>query len=69
VLRRASIKPPGDVVEIQVLNRAASAVLEAIERHRVDGTLSVASSQVDSISDREHEQANPSMRPPPQAGA
>ena len=57
VLRRASIKPPGDVVEIQVLNRAVSAVLEVIERHRVDGTLSVASSQVDSISDREHEQA------------
>jgi hypothetical protein len=56
VLRRASIKPPGDVVEIQVLNRAVSAVLEVIERHRVDGTLSVASSQVDSISDREHEQ-------------
>jgi Domain of unknown function (DUF389) len=57
VLRHASIKPPGDVVEIQVLNRAASAVLEVIERHHVDGTLSVASSQVDSISDREHEQA------------
>jgi hypothetical protein len=57
VLRQASIKPPGDVIELQVLNRAASAVLKVIERHRVDGTLSVASSQVDSISDREHEQA------------
>ena len=36
VLRGASIKPPGDVVEIQVLNRGASAVLAAIERHRVE---------------------------------
>jgi Domain of unknown function (DUF389) len=57
VLRDASVKPPGDVIEIQVLNRAASAVLRTIERHRVDGALSVASSQVDSISDRKYEQA------------
>jgi len=56
VQRGASIKPPGDVVEIMVLNRAASAVLRAIERHGADGALSVATSQVDSISDREHEQ-------------
>jgi hypothetical protein len=57
VLRDASVKPPGDIVEIMVLNRAASAVLRAIERHGADGALSVATSQVDSISDREHEQA------------
>lgn len=57
VVRGASIKPPADVVEIQVLNRAVSAVLAAIEHHRVDATLSVASSQVDSISDREHQRA------------
>jgi len=57
VQRGASIKPPGDVVEIMVLNRAASAVLRAIERHGADGALSVATSQVDSISDRDHEQA------------
>lgn len=57
VQRGASIKPPGDVVDIQVLNRGISAVLEVIERHRFEGTLSVASSQVDSISDEDHEQA------------
>lgn len=57
VQRHASIKPPGDVVQIMVLNRAASAVLEVIERHGAHRALSVATSQVDSISDREHEQA------------
>ena len=38
VQRGASIKPPRDIVDIQVLNRATSAVLEVIERHRCDGT-------------------------------
>ena len=54
VHRGASVKPPGDVVSVDALNRGADAVLLAVERHRRDGALSVRSSQVASLSDRDH---------------
>ncbi|MDQ3850032.1 MAG: DUF389 domain-containing protein [Actinomycetota bacterium] len=50
----ASVQPPGDVVSVQALNRAADAVLVAVERAVPHGSLSVTSSQVSSLSDRDH---------------
>ncbi len=57
VQRGASVKPPGDVVSVHLLNRVASPVLEVVERRRADGAVSVASAQVDSISDPDHDEA------------
>jgi Domain of unknown function (DUF389) len=54
VYRGASVQPPGDVVSVHALNRAADAVLGAVERSGDHGPLSVTSSQVSSLSDRDH---------------
>jgi Domain of unknown function (DUF389) len=54
VHRGASVRPPGDIVDVEALNRGADAVLLAIERAHPYGSLSVTSSQVDSLSDRDH---------------
>jgi hypothetical protein len=54
VHRGASVQPPGDIVGVEALNRGADAVLVAIERAHPHGSLSVTSSQVDSLSDRDH---------------
>jgi hypothetical protein len=54
VLRGASVQPPGDVVSVEALNRGADAVLLAVKRACDDGPLSVSSSQVSSLSDRDH---------------
>jgi hypothetical protein len=53
VYRGASVQPAGDVVSVHALNRAADTVLCAVRRTRDQG-LSVACSQVASLSDREH---------------
>jgi hypothetical protein len=54
VYRGASIQPPGDVISVHAVNRAADAVLGAVERSGDHGPLSVTSSQVSSLSDRDH---------------
>jgi uncharacterized membrane protein len=54
VHRAASVQPPGDIVGVEALNRGADAVLMAVERVRPDGALSMTSSQVESLSDRDH---------------
>jgi len=54
VHRGASVQPLGDVIEVDALNRAADSVLVAIERAHPHGALSVTSSQVESLSDRDH---------------
>lgn len=57
VQRGASVKPPGDVVTVHVLNRATSRVLAVVGGHRGAGEVSVATSQVDSIDDPSHASA------------
>jgi hypothetical protein len=54
VHRGAAVQPPGDVVDVEALNRAADAVLVAVEHTHKVGSLSVSSSQVASLSDRDH---------------
>jgi hypothetical protein len=54
VYRGASVQPPGDIVSVEVLNRAADDVLLAAEHSGANGSLSVTSSQVSSVSDRDH---------------
>lgn len=54
VQRGASIQPRGDVISVDALNRGAGAVLLAVERTGGHGSLSVTSSQVSSLSDRDH---------------
>jgi uncharacterized membrane protein len=53
VRRGESVKPPGDVVDADVLNRAADDVLERVERCQEHGTLSIATSDVASLVDTE----------------
>lgn len=54
VHRGASVQPPGDVIGVEALNRGADAVLRTVEHARPHGALSVTSSQVESLSDRDH---------------
>jgi hypothetical protein len=55
VYRGASVQPPGDVVSVHALNRSADAVLGVVERSGRDHpSLSVTSSHVSSLSDRDH---------------
>ena len=56
VLRGASIKPPGDVVTVHVLNRGADQVMRLAEGvHKEGGDVSVSTSELSSIVDPEHE--------------
>lgn len=51
VLRAASVKPPGDILMIYVLNRGADRVLKAAEEATGGENLSVSTSEVASLSD------------------
>jgi len=55
VLRGASIKPPGDVVTVHVLNRGADQVMSLADAARKGGQVSVSTSELSSIVDPEHE--------------
>jgi hypothetical protein len=55
VMRGASVKPPGDVVTVYVLNRGADDVLQAIEEVTGGENYSVASSQVSSLIDPKYD--------------
>lgn len=56
VHRGASVKPAGDVVTVHVLNRGADDVLRAVARARQQGPVSVATAELASLSDPEHQQ-------------
>jgi hypothetical protein len=49
VLRGASIKPPGDVVTVHVLNRGADQVMSLADAARKGGQVSVSTSELSSI--------------------
>jgi hypothetical protein len=56
VVREASIKPPGDVFTVHVLNRGADQVLSLADEARKQGQISVSTAELTSIIDPEHEQ-------------
>lgn len=51
----ASLKPPGDVVTVHVLNRGADDVLKHAGDARRHGPISVATAELSSIADPEHQ--------------
>jgi hypothetical protein len=51
VVYGGSVKPPGDVVTVQVLNREVDAVLVVAARARGSGLVSVSTAEVESILD------------------
>lgn len=53
----ASLKPPGDVLTVHVLNRGMDKVLRCVAAHQSDGTISVATAELASIIDSEHAEA------------
>jgi Domain of unknown function (DUF389) len=56
VVREASIKPPGDVLTVHVLNRGADQVMRLAEgAHKEGGDVSVSTSELSSIVDPKHE--------------
>ena len=55
--RGASVKPPGDVVIVQSLNRGSDEVMRAVAEARRHGAVSVATAEVASLSDAEHQPA------------
>lgn len=55
VVRGASVKPPGDVLTVDALNREADKVLRFADTARQQGYVSVTTSEVASIIDAEHE--------------
>ena len=55
VVREASIKPPGDVFTVHVLNRGADQVLSLADEARKQGQISVSTAELTSIIDPEHE--------------
>lgn len=57
VRRGASVEPAGDVVAVHALNRGADDVLRAVERARRHGPVSVATSELASLSDSRHQHA------------
>lgn len=57
VMRGASVVPNGDVVTVHVLNRGTDDVLRAVARARQQGTVSVATAELASLSDPSHQHA------------
>src|SRR5919202_6698586 len=55
VVREASIKPPGDVFTVHVLNRGADEVLRLADSVRKHGQISVSTAELSSMIDPEHE--------------
>jgi hypothetical protein len=53
---KASIKPPGDVVRVQVLNRGADDVMRAAQETALNGRVIVSTSDLESISDPERQE-------------
>lgn len=56
VLRGASLKPSGDILTVNVLNRGADDVLKCAARARKRGPVSVVTAELASIIDPEHEE-------------
>ncbi len=54
VHRGASIKPPGDVISVHALNRGADAVMHAVASSPRGTSLSVATAELSSLNDPEH---------------
>lgn len=54
VMRGAAVKPRGDVVQVQALNRGADGVLRAAERAGEHGQISIATGQLSGLIDPEH---------------
>ena len=57
IQRGASIKPPGDIVVVQTLNRGADAVMQAVAAAGKRGPVSVATAELASLTDVEHQKA------------
>jgi hypothetical protein len=57
VERDSSIKPPGDVVTVHSLNSGAGDVLRVAEEAHRHGHVSIATADLSSLIDREHEEA------------
>lgn len=57
VQRGASIKPPGDVVVVQTLNRGADAVMRSAAQAGRHSSVSVATAELASLSDVVHQRA------------
>jgi hypothetical protein len=55
VHRGASVKPPGDVITLHSLNNQAGDVFRAVEALGRDGQVSIATADLASLVDREHE--------------
>jgi hypothetical protein len=55
VVREASVKPPGDVLTVDALNREADEVLRLADAAHKQGHVSVTTGEVTSIIDPEHE--------------
>ena len=56
VVRGASVKPEGDLLMVNVLNRGADEVLKLVDAARNRGQVSVSTGELTSIIDPEHEQ-------------
>ena len=55
--RGASVQPPGDVVTVHSLNRGSDEVMRAVTEARLHGPVSVATAELASLSDAEHQPA------------
>ncbi len=53
----ASLKPPGDVLTVHVLNRGMDKVLKCVAENQPDGTISATTAELASIIDSEHSEA------------
>lgn len=53
----ASLKPPGDVLTVNVLNRGMDKVLRCVAANQRDGTISATTAELASIIDSEHSEA------------
>ena len=57
VVREGSVKPPGDVLTVHVLNRAADEVMRLADAGREHGQVSVSTGELTSIVDPDHERS------------
>ncbi len=55
VVREGSVKPPGDVLTVHVLNRGADEVMRLADTARKHGQVSISTGELSSIVDPEHE--------------
>lgn len=52
----ASVKPPGDVVQVYVLNRGVDDVLKIVESHTLNESFSIVTAEIASLNDPQHQQ-------------